>query len=66
MDKTTQEGYDPKYAANCILQAVLKEKKDVLIAPFIPKLAVYIRTLCPSLYFWIMQRQFKKSKAKTS
>ncbi|KAK1134030.1 hypothetical protein K0M31_011815 [Melipona bicolor] len=66
MDKTTQEGYDPRYAADCILKAVLKEKKDVLIAPFIPRLAVHIRTLCPSLYFWIMQRQFKKSKAKTS
>ncbi|KOX68462.1 Dehydrogenase/reductase SDR family protein 7-like [Melipona quadrifasciata] len=39
MDKTTQEGYDPRYAADCILKAVLKEKKDVLIAPFIPKLA---------------------------
>ena len=66
MDKTTQKGYDPIYAADCILKAVLKEKKDVLIAPFIPKLAVYIRTLYPSLYFWIMQREFKKSKAKTS
>lgn len=62
MDKTTQEGYDPRYVADCILEAVLREKKDVLISPFIPKLVVYIRTLCPSLYFWIMQRQFEKAK----
>lgn len=56
MDKTIQEGYYPEYVADRILKAVLKEEKDILITPFIPKAAMYLRTLCPSLYFWIMQK----------
>lgn len=62
MDKTTQEGYSPEYVADYTLKAVLKEEKDVLIAPITPKLAIYLRTLCPSLYFWIMQKRAKKSE----
>lgn len=50
MDKTIQEGYYPEYVADRILKAVLKEEKDILITPFIPKAAMYLRTLCPSLY----------------
>ncbi|XP_043800614.1 dehydrogenase/reductase SDR family protein 7-like isoform X2 [Apis laboriosa] len=64
MDKTIQEGYYPKYVADRILKAVLKEEKDILITPFIPKAAMYLRTLCPSLYFWIMQKRAKKTKEK--
>ncbi|OAD62781.1 Dehydrogenase/reductase SDR family protein 7-like [Eufriesea mexicana] len=61
MDKATQEGYSPEYVADCILKAVLKEEKDVTIAPFTPKFAMYLRTLCPSLYFWAMQKRAKKT-----
>uniref|UniRef100_V9IEH1 Dehydrogenase/reductase SDR family protein 7-like n=1 Tax=Apis cerana TaxID=7461 RepID=V9IEH1_APICE len=64
MDKTIQEGYYPEYVADRILKAVLKEEKDILITPFIPKAAMYLRTLCPSLYFWIMQKRAKKTKKK--
>ncbi|XP_054008597.1 dehydrogenase/reductase SDR family protein 7-like [Hylaeus anthracinus] len=62
MDKTTEEGYSPEYVADCTLKAILKEEKDVLIAPVTPRLAVYLRTLCPSLYFWIMQKRAQKSE----
>lgn len=64
MDKTIQEGYHPEYVANRILKAVLKEEKDILITPFIPKAAMFLRILCPSLYFWIMQKRAKKTKEK--
>ncbi|XP_076627252.1 dehydrogenase/reductase SDR family protein 7-like [Colletes latitarsis] len=60
MDKTTQEGYSPEYVANCTLKAILKEKKDVLVSPITPKLAIYLRTLWPSLYFWIMRKRAEK------
>lgn len=59
MDQSTQEGYSPEYVADCVLKAVLKYEKDVLIAPSIPKCAVYLRTLCPSLYFYLMKKRAK-------
>ena len=62
MDKTTEEGYSPEYVADCILKAVLKQEKDVIVSSFTPKVAIYLRTLCPSLYFWIMYKRAKKSE----
>ncbi|XP_076289440.1 dehydrogenase/reductase SDR family protein 7-like [Lasioglossum baleicum] len=62
MDKTTEEGYSPEYVAQRTLKAILKDEKDVIIATFSPKCAIYLRTLCPSLYFWIMLKRAKKSK----
>lgn len=59
MDKAIQQGYSPEYVANCILKAVLKDEKDLVITPFAPKAAMYLRRLWPSLYFWIMQRRAK-------
>ncbi|CAL7947682.1 unnamed protein product [Xylocopa violacea] len=61
MDKTTQEGYSPEYVADRILKAVLRQEKDVIITPLSPKLALYLRVLCPSLYFWVMQRRARKT-----
>lgn len=57
MDKTTEQGYSSKYVADCVLKAVLKGEKDVIISPFAPRCAVFLRILCPSLYFWIMNRR---------
>lgn len=59
MDKATQQGYSSEYVADCILKAVLKEEKDLIITPFAPKAAMYLRTLWPSLYYWIMQKRAK-------
>lgn len=61
MDKTTESGYQSEYVAECILKSVLKQEKEVTIAPFSPKAAIVLRTLFPSLFFWIMQRRAKKS-----
>lgn len=60
MDDATAHGTDPIEMANYILQAVLKDKKDVIICDLAPKLAYYIRFLCPSLYFWIMSKRAQK------
>ncbi|KAF7406506.1 hypothetical protein HZH68_005875 [Vespula germanica] len=60
MDQTTEQGYSPKYVAKKVLQAVLKKEKDVVIAPITPKCGILIRFLCPSLYFWLMEKRAKK------
>ncbi|XP_072748613.1 dehydrogenase/reductase SDR family protein 7-like [Anoplolepis gracilipes] len=60
MDKTTETGYQPEYVAECILKSVLKQEKETTIAPFSAKAAIVLRTLFPSLFFWIMQKRAKK------
>ncbi|XP_018302950.1 dehydrogenase/reductase SDR family protein 7-like isoform X2 [Mycetomoellerius zeteki] len=60
MDKTTESGFQPKYVAECILKSILKQEKEVTIASFSPKCAIVLRTLFPSLYFWIMQKRARK------
>lgn len=59
MDKTTENGYQPEFVAERILKSVLKQEKEVTIAPFSPKAAIVLRTLFPSLFFWIMQKRAK-------
>lgn len=60
MDKATENGYQPGYVAECVLKSVLKQEKEVTIAPFTSKAAIVIRTLFPSLFFWIMQKRARK------
>ncbi|KAK2580777.1 hypothetical protein KPH14_011512 [Odynerus spinipes] len=60
MDQTTEQGYSPKYVAEKVLKAVLKKEKDVIIAPIAPKSAILLRSLFPSLYFWLMEKRAKK------
>ncbi|XP_015594472.1 dehydrogenase/reductase SDR family protein 7-like [Cephus cinctus] len=59
MDETTEKGYSPKYVSDKILNAVLKEEREITIATFTPKAAIYLRTVLPSIYFWIMQKRGK-------
>ncbi|XP_032679676.1 dehydrogenase/reductase SDR family protein 7-like [Odontomachus brunneus] len=62
MDETIENGYEPGYVAECILEAILKKKEEITIAPFSVKCAIIIRTLFPSLFFWLMQRRARKLK----
>ncbi|XP_001599364.2 dehydrogenase/reductase SDR family protein 7-like [Nasonia vitripennis] len=59
MDKTTKNGYSPKYIAIKVLKAMLREDKEITIATFTQKIAILLRVLLPSVYFWIMQLRVK-------
>uniref|UniRef100_T1ITV2 Dehydrogenase/reductase SDR family protein 7-like n=1 Tax=Strigamia maritima TaxID=126957 RepID=T1ITV2_STRMM len=62
MDDTTASGMDPTFAAKQILQAIVLEKNEIYLSGWIPTLAIYLRLLCPSLYFALMQKRAKKLK----
>ena len=66
MDAATAAGADPLETSQEILRAILSDKKDVILAPLSPRLGYYIRFICPSVFFWIMEQRAKKlSKQKT-
>ncbi|XP_062840807.1 dehydrogenase/reductase SDR family member 7B [Trichomycterus rosablanca] len=62
MDKTTEAGSDPVDVAHAVLKAVTHRQKDVLLAGLLPTLAVYLRTLWPSVFFKLMASRSKKEK----
>ncbi|XP_026285773.1 dehydrogenase/reductase SDR family protein 7-like isoform X2 [Frankliniella occidentalis] len=63
MDETTAGGYPPEYVAQQILNSVVLQEKEVVIATTGPCLAILLRSLSPSLYFWIMQKRANKMLA---
>ncbi|XP_023674955.1 dehydrogenase/reductase SDR family member 7B isoform X1 [Paramormyrops kingsleyae] len=65
LDRNTAEGRDPWEVAGAVLEATERRRKDAMMAGAIPCLAVYIRTLWPSLFFRLMAgRARKEHKAK--
>lgn len=59
-DPTTASGASPDTVAKRILKALLRDEDDITIAPIAPRVAYWIRHLCPPIYFWIMARRAKK------
>lgn len=62
MDKTTATGRDPVDVAHCVLKAVNQRQKDVVLAGLLPTVAVYIRTLWPTLFFKLMASRARKEQ----
>ncbi|CAD6994450.1 unnamed protein product [Ceratitis capitata] len=60
MDKTTALGMAPKKVSERILNAILGKEKDVMISDLQAKFAYYLRYLCPSFYFWIMENRVRR------
>lgn len=61
MDENTENGFSPAYVAEKILNAVVLKRKEDVIAPLLPKVAIFIRKYLPSLYFVIMAHRFEKN-----
>jgi dehydrogenase/reductase SDR family protein 7B len=61
MDSDTARGYTPEYVSKKMLSAIVDGEKELTVAPVITRLAITIRTLSPSLYFWIMERRARKN-----
>lgn len=66
MDETTASGMRPEYVAQRILDAVVCRKNEILLAPLVHRLAVYLRNIFPDLYFQIMLTRANKQKKQMS
>ncbi|XP_010616477.1 dehydrogenase/reductase SDR family member 7B isoform X1 [Fukomys damarensis] len=67
IDRNTAQGRSPADVAQDVLAAVGKKNKDVILADWVPSLAIYLRSLAPRLYFSIMAfRARKEQKSKNS
>ncbi|XP_076816932.1 dehydrogenase/reductase SDR family protein 7-like [Clavelina lepadiformis] len=57
LDETTAKGLHPDVIAKFVVQSVILKKKEIMVAPFHHKLVVWIRLICPNLYFWLMKKR---------
>lgn len=59
MDATTESGLPADKVAEDILHAVAAEKKELVMCPLLPRIAILLRTLYPDVYFWLMKKRAK-------
>uniref|UniRef100_A0A182JWG1 Dehydrogenase/reductase SDR family protein 7-like n=1 Tax=Anopheles christyi TaxID=43041 RepID=A0A182JWG1_9DIPT len=60
LDPTTAGGASPEDTASSILKAILRDEKDIMLAPIAPRAAYWLRHLMPPVYFWIMKKRAAK------
>lgn len=65
MDDSTENGTSADKMAKSILSTILRDENDVILSQISGKFAYWLRFLCPSLYFLIMEKMaLKTSKVK--
>ncbi|XP_053675475.1 dehydrogenase/reductase SDR family protein 7-like [Anopheles nili] len=60
MDAATAGGASADDTARSILKAIARDEKDLMLAPFAPRAAYWLRHLMPPVYYWIMQKRAEK------
>lgn len=60
MDETQNAGLAPEFAASRIVDAMLAEESELLLADFKSRFAVLLRAISPDLYFWVVAKRAKK------
>ncbi|XP_060518877.1 dehydrogenase/reductase SDR family protein 7-like isoform X2 [Cylas formicarius] len=63
-DEATASGYSPEYVAARIVRAVVRNEKEAVICPLLPRIVIFARKLLPFLYFYVMQRRARASSLK--
>jgi hypothetical protein len=59
-DETTATGMEPEIVAQTIKLAIIRNDKELLLSPVLPKIAIIIRALFPNLYFYLMSNRAKR------
>ena len=63
MDENTEQGYSAGWVAGRVVEAVVTGEKELVLAPLLHRLAMVLRILVPSLYFWIMKGRAAKESS---
>uniref|UniRef100_A0A0N5BSW1 Dehydrogenase/reductase SDR family member 7B n=1 Tax=Strongyloides papillosus TaxID=174720 RepID=A0A0N5BSW1_STREA len=61
-DENQKKGYSPEVSANYIYNALINRKSELILAPLLHRLAIFIRWLSPNLYFWATYVRSKKER----
>lgn len=56
-DADIADGMTVEAAAKAIIEGLLNGREEMLLAPISARLGIAVRTLAPSLFFWIMKQR---------
>jgi len=65
IDDNTAQGMSPDQVAEEVLEMILKDKPDIVLARLKIRVAVYLRALIPALYFSLMGKRAIKQRSST-
>lgn len=63
MSSQRAQGVTPSEAVEEIIRTVMDKRKEVVIAPPLPKVAICTRSFFPNLFFAVMAAGVKNTKA---
>ena len=64
MDPTTASGMKPSFVANHVFDSVEYYTKELTLCDLKSNIAMYLRTVFPSIYFKIMEMKAKSERKK--
>jgi dehydrogenase/reductase SDR family protein 7B len=63
-DDDHRKGFDPNYVGQVVIDSILTKKKEVMIAVFLHRFAIWARFMLPNLFAWAMYIRAKGTLAK--
>jgi len=60
MDAATASGHSPDYIAKKTYNAIVHGDSDVVICSLLPRVAIFLRSFCPEIFFWLMAGRARK------
>ena len=64
MDATTASGMEPSQVAACVYHAIWGYEKNVLLAPVVHRLAIYLSNIFPDAFASLMAKRASKQKTQ--
>ena len=62
LDETTAQGFAPASVAERLLDMILKDEPEVVMADAHIRMAILMRALTPALFFWFMNKRAAKTR----
>lgn len=59
-DPDQKAGMDPDYTAKEIVKALCERKTEIVLAPFLARMAIFMRYFAPNLLFWLMYKRGRR------
>jgi hypothetical protein len=65
-DENQTKGLSVEYAASTIVKALIRRETELLMAPFMLRIAIGLRYFCPNFLFWMLHKRGQNDPHQSS